>query len=137
MQYVAGLMFSESREYVALVCKDRPAWQAGRINAIGGKIEEDESPATAMAREFQEETGVETQADEWNFLLKLEGPDFAVNFFSAFTDKVFGVKTMETEEIRLFSPKQLPPNVISNINWIVPLALDSRVVVPRLFKHKG
>ena len=46
---------------VALVLKDHPDWQAGKLNAIGGKISNAETPTNAMVREFAEETGSETK----------------------------------------------------------------------------
>lgn len=43
---------------VLLVLKDRPAWQKGRLNLIGGKVEEGEDPITAAVRELKEEAGL-------------------------------------------------------------------------------
>ncbi len=41
-RYVAGLMFSKDEKYVALVIKNKPDWQKGLLNGIGGKIEEED-----------------------------------------------------------------------------------------------
>lgn len=136
MEYVAGLMFSEDKKTVAMVLKNRPAWQAGLFNAIGGKIEEGEAPATAMAREFLEETGVETTPLEWMFHTRLEGDDFNVFFYKMFSDKVRSATTRETEAIHLLNPYNLPINVIHNLRWIIALALDEHVIVPVVFPHK-
>ena len=38
---------------VVLTHKNRPAWQAGKLNGVGGKIELLESPVAAMVREFE------------------------------------------------------------------------------------
>ncbi len=43
---------------VLVVHKDRPAWQAGRLNLVGGKIEEGEDPFDAAVRELKEEAGL-------------------------------------------------------------------------------
>ena len=40
-----------------LVLKNAPAWQVGKLNLPGGKIEEGESPLQAAIRELKEETG--------------------------------------------------------------------------------
>ena len=45
---------------VLLVEKQRPAWQVGRYNLPGGKIEEDETIHEAAIRELYEETGIMT-----------------------------------------------------------------------------
>lgn len=56
-RFVLGFCFDFGYHNVLLIEKNRPPWQAGKLNGIGGKIEEGESPAAAMAREFREETG--------------------------------------------------------------------------------
>lgn len=60
-QYVVGLAVNQG--WVALIRKAKPAWQAGRLNGIGGKVEPGEDPQLAMAREFEEEAGVATPAE--------------------------------------------------------------------------
>lgn len=40
-----------------LVLKNKPAWQRGRLNLVGGKIEAGETPAQAALRELEEEAG--------------------------------------------------------------------------------
>lgn len=45
---------------VLLIQKQRPAWQVGRYNLPGGKIEEDETIHEAGIRELYEEAGIMT-----------------------------------------------------------------------------
>ena len=137
MQYVAGLMFSEDRTKVAMVLKAKPAWQCGLFNAIGGKIEEGEDPATAMAREFLEETGVITLPSEWEYLTLMDGSWGQVYFYRMFDDRVLNVQTMEEEVIQLVDTLELPKNIIGNIRWMVPLAMDLETLAPRIIKHMG
>jgi 8-oxo-dGTP diphosphatase len=131
-QYVAGLLFDDNAERVALVLKNRPAWQAGNFNAIGGKIEFGEGPSDAMVREFAEEAGVELA---WNFQFVLTRPEeYEVYFFAAWnTDALENVTSLEDEEVFILDPYNLPENTIFNIRWIIPLILDQTVAKPEYF----
>jgi 8-oxo-dGTP diphosphatase len=133
-QYVAGLLFDDDASRVALVLKNRPAWQAGNFNAIGGKIEEGEGPSDAMVREFAEEAGVELE--DWYFQFVLTRPEeYEVYFFAAWnTDALDHVVTREDEPIFILDPYDLPENVIFNIRWIIPLVLDQTVAKPEFFE---
>lgn len=70
--YVAGFALSADRRYVLLIRKARPAWQRGKLNAIGGKVDPRETPRQAMAREFSEETGIYTRPEHWGHFATLE-----------------------------------------------------------------
>lgn len=56
ISFVVGFLFDDEGK-VALIRKEKPAWQKGHLNGIGGKIEPGEEPLKAMRREFLEETG--------------------------------------------------------------------------------
>ena len=43
-EYVAGFLFSRDGSLLALILKNKPDWQKGKLNAIGGKIEDGETP---------------------------------------------------------------------------------------------
>lgn len=47
---------------VLVVLKNRPAWQAGRFNLVGGHIEEGETPEQCAVRELKEEAGLDPAA---------------------------------------------------------------------------
>lgn len=127
--YVAGFYFNETGEKVALVHKNRPTWQRGQINAIGGKVELGESPYDAIEREFLEETGV--QVSNWEQVIEIYGDDWKVYFFRAFGDPS-KCKTIEDEKIKTYLTKDALalPNLISNLYWILPLSLDKNVKTP-------
>ncbi len=123
--YVCGFMFSEDRNKLALISKLSPEWQKGKLNGIGGKIEPREGYLNAMVREFKEETGVNTFLDEWKNLAYLQGKDWEVYFFKAFSNKVYNAVTVTEEEVVLVYPgwiNILP--VIPNLLWLIPMALD-------------
>jgi 8-oxo-dGTP diphosphatase len=56
--WVVGFVF-KNRDEVTLVMKNRPEWQKGKLNGVGGKIEAGETSAQAMRREFKEEAGAD------------------------------------------------------------------------------
>ena len=119
-QYVAGFLFESDK--VALVRKKRPAWQAGRLNGIGGKIEPGESPLAAMVREFYEETSYVTVPTQWWPFCVLSGEDFSVHFFSSY-GRLSELKTTTDEEIVVLPISEITvENAIPNLTWIVPMA---------------
>lgn len=131
IQYVAGLLYSDEGDTVTLIRKNRPAWQAGNYNAIGGKIEEGESPAQAMNREFIEEAGVDI---EWESRFILSNPGvFSVHFFSCHSSEAMTyLATMTDELVEVVPTYNLPENTIANLWWIIPMLNDATVVVPQM-----
>lgn len=70
-RYVLG--FYLTPQGVVLIRKSKPEWAKGKLNGIGGHIEEGETPLEAMVREFDEEAGIKSASDEWTELLTLRG----------------------------------------------------------------
>lgn len=124
-EYVLCFLYDKMSKYVALVHKNKPAWQAGKINGIGGKVEPGEPPVTACYREFLEETGVEIPADDWRQFLTLSGKGFAVYAYVAFSDRVFYCKTIESEKIEVFKVNEIDySKCVDNLKWIIPLSMS-------------
>lgn len=48
--YVVGFLFNNDMTKIVLIHKNRPYWQIGKLNGVGGKIEEYESSFNAMIR---------------------------------------------------------------------------------------
>ena len=82
-RYVVGFMFDDEMNNVCMIVKNRPAWQKGALNGVGGRIEQLEGPSHAMIREFEEETGVATVASLWSHVATLRFPYAEVEFFAA------------------------------------------------------
>ena len=119
-KWVAGLVFNSKGE-LALISKTHPKWQAGKLNGIGGKIEESESAADAMRRECKEEVGADIA--DWKEFALLKVQDGQVHFFIAHGD--YDLQSMTDEKIGWYDIsdlKNLP--LIKNMEWIIPLALD-------------
>ena len=71
IEYVAGFAFDGGE--VALVRKSRPHWQEGKLNGVGGKVEDGETPLNAMRREWEEEAGF--AHSEWTHFCTLTDLD--------------------------------------------------------------
>ena len=69
--YVAGFLIDREARQIALIRKNRPEWQAGQLNGIGGHIEPGEVPREAMRREFMEETGFDSSL--WEHFADVSG----------------------------------------------------------------
>ncbi len=111
-------MLSPDYKQVALITKNSPSWQANKLNGIGGKIESGETPSEAMAREFEEETGVITSPNEWvKFVVLIRESSYQVNFFYLVSEKVFGGH-QEDEEVSIYDVANLPENAIFNLKWL-------------------
>lgn len=126
-KYVAGFVFSPDSQAVALIRKNKPEWQKGKLNGIGGKIEEGEDPLAAMVREFHEEAKGNTQIRGWNqFLVMGDDRTFEVTFFAAFGN-VDAIESAEEEKIEVVPVAGIHPlrtDMIENIPWLVALAID-------------
>lgn len=126
--YVLALLFSADRRRVVLMRKTRPAWQAGRVNALGGKLLPDESPRDAAQREVREEAGVDVA--DWEEFLVWDDPVYRLHVLRAFDDAALRARTSEDQEVFLAEVHALPVELIDNLRWLVPLALDADVAVP-------
>jgi 8-oxo-dGTP diphosphatase len=119
-EYVAGFMFDSDR--VALIRKNRPEWQKGKLNGIGGHIESGETPGFAMSREFEEETGYKTSLPEWWPFAVLSGEGFKVHFFYT-CGEVDKLRTTTDEEIVILPASEVTVlNAIPNLTWLLPMA---------------
>ena len=125
--YVNGFLFSSDRQRVALIRKRQPAWQAGRMNGIGGKVEPGEAPIDAMVREFEEEAGLATHPDDWQHFVTLSGEGFVIHFYRAFSNRIDDVRTIEAEEVSVHPVDALPETVLHNLRWLIPMALDEKL----------
>lgn len=117
-----GFAFCNRAVCVALIRKARPEWQRGRVNGIGGKVGPGETPLEAMRREFREKAGVDVA--DWEQFLTLDYPNATVHFFRCF-GRAYEGKTATDEPVLLCYVRRPPHNLIPNLRWILPLALET------------
>ena len=122
--YVVGFMFNPAENAVLLIRKRRPLWQEGKLNGIGGRIEEGETPEGAMRRECVEEVGID--CDTWNhFCVLSDARNWRIHFLSA-VGPIMAASKMTDEEPEVVSAFALPFDVVPNLKWLIPMALSMR-----------
>lgn len=144
-RYVAGLMFSDDDTYVVLVRKSHPQWQEGRLNGVGGKVEDGEQPIDAMVREFREEAGLQTAPAEWRpfcvvrgqavYDPKEDGQGWEVSWFLARRSqdavlRLHGRHAGSREYIEVRPVVALNRQAtVEHLQWLVPMAISSAVLL--------
>lgn len=125
--YVLGFAFDVDTDRVCLIGKKRPAWQAGKLNGIGGRIEPGELPRDAMVREFEEEAGMYVPADQWREYAVMRGSGFCVHVFAARGVYIDLCTTQTDEQIYKVSERLLPWDFVSvsNLRWLIAMAHDA------------
>lgn len=97
--YVVGLVFDEAGR-VMTIEKQRPDWQKGFLNGVGGEIKINETPLEAMIRTCKKESGL--FINKWhlyNTVIFHNGVE--VNYFCSLVKKEFlnTAKTLTDEKI--------------------------------------
>jgi 8-oxo-dGTP diphosphatase len=127
MNYVAGFLIDPFNRLL-LVEKQKPDWQAGRLNGIGGKIEFAEEPMDAMIREWREETG--DDFTDWYEFCKLDASDHAVvHFFKGRTVVPHHARLIKQDKndvgerlLCIDTDMVHRHRTIPNLLWLIPLA---------------
>ena len=126
--YVVGFAFSQDGRQVVLLRKNRPDWQAGKLNGVGGKLEAGETALAAMVREFVEETGVETQEADWREYAMMQLDQGGKVFFFKYFDHLVTeqVQSLTDEEVGVYRTEwaALEGQAIGNLRWLITAALD-------------
>ena len=147
-EYVLGFYFR--RDSVLLIKKNKPDWQKGRLNGVGGKIERSvklangelgwETGSEAMTREFLEETGLSVGEYDWRYVVEVSGTDkdgnnWNVIVFTFREDKrhVYTPCGTDEEPVAFYPINALPgvsgkpeeATVLFNLLWLIPMCLDT------------
>jgi 8-oxo-dGTP diphosphatase len=140
VKYALGFIFDQARDHVLLIQKMRPAWQRGKFNGIGGKVEEGETFLQAMTRECWEETGISTEARglEWQHVATLTGENFLMPVYSLFSQVVFYAIQRTDEPLQILPHRALPESrIMPNIPVLISLALDESGITKPVLLHDG
>jgi 8-oxo-dGTP diphosphatase len=141
--YVVGFLFSfdcgcgQICPRVALIKKNRPTWQAGKLNGIGGSIEFGETPLAAMEREFLEEAGL--KISNWHLFMVQNAKEEKIYFYRAEVsqEKLRQVKAMTDEEIHIYAIDTVTSHdelvTVPNLKWEIQLALVSPPGTPAVW----
>lgn len=125
IRYVLGFAFN-SRMEVCLIQKRKPAWQAGKWNGVGGKIENGEAALTAMMREFKEETGVATQPEHWRYFGAMLGDHWECQLFTGMLPQDSLPITMTEEVVAMFGSDlfaRVQQDCLPNVQALISVAL--------------
>ncbi len=124
-KYTVGFIFNSTLDKVLLIHKNRPDWQAGKINGPRGKFEEGEDGFDCIVREIREETSLETKKEDWVYTGNIFTDVMSVEFFAHIhKGSVDDIKNMTDEPVEWFNVSALPQNTINNIPWLVLISLD-------------
>jgi 8-oxo-dGTP pyrophosphatase MutT (NUDIX family) len=133
-KYVLGFVFDLDVNRVLLIQKQKPSWQRGFYNGIGGMKEPtDLTYAEAMVRECEEETGVKTKSLHWHHFCTMgeETSRWLVQCYYTTLQEIQVDKSMfvsMTKEEVYFHPLKAisigHPQLLGNIPWLVAMALD-------------
>lgn len=120
-----GFLFSSDWQHVLLIQKNRPAWQQGKINGLGGKCEGTETPAQCVSREVQEESGLLIPVEEWKKVGDVFWAEWEVSVLAAqYSGQISDPLTQTDEPVAWYSVANLPLEVMSNLRWLIPLSQD-------------
>lgn len=136
MNYVCGFLFSE--DHVLLLRKNKPDWQAGNLNGVGGKIEEGENKHEAMRREFLEEAG--RLINTWTYKLRLHVThrESIVYFFAAHCQAMFDVPACNEGELGWYKLTEFQDQKpIQSLKWLVPFCADPTIEQTSMIQWKG
>jgi 8-oxo-dGTP diphosphatase len=129
--YVLGFCFNARLDQVVLIEKTRPQWQAGRLNGVGGHIENGETPPDAMAREFREEADWADPLD-WRCFGCLHGGDWEVFLFyalnivvpSPFNESPEGTVSAHHVCCVLGQETSKGARPLPNLRYLIPMAIN-------------
>jgi 8-oxo-dGTP diphosphatase len=121
----------------------------GKWNGLGGKLEKNESPRECAVREFLEESGCQTVADQWIWAGQLHFPDFKSHKSEDWSVTVFTCNLTD-EQIQNIHPKTeegtlewIPSSEVITLNlWegdrhFIPWVIEGKPFEGTFWYHQG
>lgn len=113
---------------VLLVMKDRPQWQKGLFNLVGGRVEEGESFRKAAVRELKEESGYEVLEEDLTLAGVIYGREERIFCFNAKVDASEEVKPRpeETEKVAWYPWRLIKEDrrLMPSLRLVLPLMMS-------------
>lgn len=127
--YVVGFMFSEDWQQIALIRKSEDgsiAQHRGKLNGIGGKVEEDEDYSLAMRREGREEA---KYIGQWKYQGSVIGSGWQLGIFYTVCDlSKLPHETDIGERFEIWHLTDLHKlECVDNLAYLIPLCQDDRI----------
>ncbi len=119
-----GFLFSPDLSEVVLIEKLRPQAHKGQLNGLGGKVEPGESITECLIREVIEETGIQTDEEDWTQIGTLQFEEWDVEVFAGVVRQKEDIQNSGDEYVAWFPVRKLPAKMISNLTWLIPMCLD-------------
>lgn len=138
-RYVLIHVVSVNRDFdensVLLIQKNKPEWQKGFLNLLGGSVEKGELPEHAAVRELFEESGLKPFNDHWSSekpqvtvveMGRIVGLEETVHCFRIFVENTeLNPRPTETETVRWFNWHAVKddPRLLPSMRVVLPLML--------------
>jgi 8-oxo-dGTP diphosphatase len=97
-------------------------WRDGEYGLPSGHLEDGESIVDAVLRETREETGVEINVEDIQFVHVMHQKSVYIDFFFVATRWVNEPRIMEEDkcdDLRWFSLNELPKNIIPSVKFAI------------------
>lgn len=134
VNYVVGFAFDKNRENVLLMRKNRPDWQKGYLNGLGGHVENNEYPLYAMNREAYEEAGIDVS---WKYRAFIYKPSvFNLYVFYAYSDEIFNFQQKEDEILNIYNTLEIfKEKMIHNLYFMIPYGIMGSPVKKMILEY--
>jgi len=98
--YVLNLMFCTKLDFVVGITKTKgPELLLKKLTFPGGKLDGDETPQEAAAREMLEETGVKTDPENWHVFDAVHTEDYVLHKMVTVSEKAFYTRRCKEEPV--------------------------------------